>query len=76
MAKKEKPLEEYEDDIELIDLKKELGTEVYEILIKSRFDSALEVLRAGKAKLMEIEELNEEEVDRIISIIQSEFEDD
>ncbi len=76
VIREEKPLEEYEDDIELIDLKKELGTEVYEILIKNRFDSALEVLRAGKVKLMEIEELNEEEVDRIISIIQSEFDED
>jgi N utilization substance protein A len=47
ILREEKPFEEYEEDIELIDIKEELGAEVYEILINHRYDTAIEVLTAG-----------------------------
>ena len=74
--REEKPIEEYEEDIELIDFREELGEEVYKILIDNRYDSALEVLRAGKVKLMEIDELSEAEIDRILTLLKEEFEEE
>ena len=76
ILREEKPFEEYEEDIELIDLKEELGEEVYEILINNRYDTALEVLTAGKEKLLEVEGFGEEKVDEIIEIIKSQFEEE
>lgn len=76
IIREEKPFEEYEEDIELIDLKEELGEDIYQILINNRYDTALEVLTAGKEKLMEIDELDEEQVDRIIEIIKSQIEEE
>jgi N utilization substance protein A len=76
IIREEKSLEEYEDDIELIDLKEELGAEIYEILINNRYDTALEVLVAGKDKLLEITELDEEQVDHILEIIKSRIEEE
>lgn len=76
IIREEKPFEEYEEDIELIDLKEELGEEIYQILINNRYDTALEVLSAGKEKLMEIEELDEEQVDQIIEIIKAQIEEE
>jgi len=71
-----KAFEEYEEDIELIDLKEELGEEVYTTLINNRYDTALEVLTAGAEKLMEIEGFDEEKVNKIIEILKSEFEEE
>lgn len=76
IIREEKPFEEYEEDIELIDLKEELGADIYEILINNRYDTALEVLKAGPEKLKEIEELDEEKVEEIIEIIKSQFEEE
>ena len=76
VLREEKAFEEYEEDIELIDLKEELGEEVYETLINNRYDTALEVLTAGPAKLMEIEGFNEEKVNGIIEIIKAQFEEE
>lgn len=76
IIREEKNLEEYDEDIELIDLKDELGTEIYELLINHRFDTALEVLKAGPEKLLEIEGLDEEKVDEIIEFIKSQFEEE
>ena len=39
ILREEKPFEEYEEDIELIDLKEELGAEIYELLINNRYDT-------------------------------------
>ena len=47
VLREEKAFEEYDEDIELIDLKEELGEEVYNTLINNRYDTALEVLTAG-----------------------------
>jgi N utilization substance protein A len=71
-----KPLEEYEEDIELIDLKDELGQEIYETLINHRYDTALEVLSAGPEKLKEIDSLDEAKINEIIETIKSQFEEE
>jgi N utilization substance protein A len=71
-----KPFEEYEEDIELIDLKEELGEEVYNTLINNRYDTALEVLTAGAEKLMQIEGFDEEKVNSILELLKAEFEEE
>jgi N utilization substance protein A len=76
ILREEKPFEEYEEDIELIDLKEELGSDIYEILINNRYDTALEVLTAGPEKLKEIEDLDEEKINEIIEIIKGQFEEE
>ncbi|MCZ7609417.1 MAG: transcription termination factor NusA [Ignavibacterium sp.] len=76
ILREEKPFEEYEEDIELIDLKEELGTDVYEILINHRYDTAIEVLTAGPEKLKEIEEFDDEKIEEILEIIKSQFEEE
>ncbi len=76
ILREEKPFEEYEEDIELIDLKEELGLEIYELLINHRYDTALEVLTAGPEKLKEIEGLDDEKINEILEIIKSQFEEE
>ncbi len=76
ILREEKPLEEYEEDIELIDLKEELGAEVYELLINHRYDTALEVLQAGPEKLKEIEGLDEDKINEILDLIKEQFEEE
>lgn len=76
ILREEKPFEEYEEDIELIDLKEELGAEVYEILINHRYDTAIEVLTAGHEKLREIEEFDDEKIEEILELIKSQFEEE
>jgi len=76
ILREEKPYEEYEEDIELIDLKVELGEDVYNILINNRYDTALEVLIAGTEKLTEIKEFNDDKVTEIIETIKSQYEEE
>jgi len=76
VLREEKAFEEYEEDIELIDMKEELGEEVYNTLINNRYDTALEVLTAGAEKLMEIEGFDEEKVNRIIELLKAQFEEE
>jgi transcription termination/antitermination protein NusA len=76
ILREEKPLEEYEEDIELIDLKEELGADIYELLINSRYDTALEVLQAGPEKLKEIEGLDEAKINEILDLIKEQFEEE
>lgn len=77
VLREEKPYEEYDEDIELIDLKEQLGADVYDTLINHRFDTALEVLTAGPEKLKEeIEEFDEAKIKEILDIIKSQFEDE
>lgn len=77
VLREEKPYEEYDEDIELIDLKEQLGTEVYEILINHRYDTAIEVLTAGPEKLKEeIEEFDEAKIKEILELIKSQFEEE
>lgn len=76
ILREEKAFEEYDEDIELIDLKDELGADVYDILINHRYDTALEVLTAGEEKLKEIKELDDETIAEIIEVIKSQFEEE
>lgn len=76
IIREEKPFEEYEEDIELIDIKEELGEEIYDLLINNRYDTALEVLTAGPEKLKEIEGLDEQKANEIIEIIKAQFEEE
>jgi len=76
IIREEKPFEDYDEDIELIDLKEELSEEVYDILINNRYDTALEVLTAGQEKLAEIEQFDEKKVTEIIELIKSQFEEE
>jgi N utilization substance protein A len=76
VLREEQPFEEYEEDIELIDLKEELGEGVYEKLINNRYDTAIEVLTAGPEKLLEIDGFDQEKVNEIIEIIKAQFEEE
>jgi len=76
ILREEKPFEEYEEDIELIDIKEELGAEVYETLINARYDTAIEVLTAGPEKLKEIEGFDDAKIEEVLEIIKSQFEDE
>jgi N utilization substance protein A len=76
VLREEKPFEEYDEDIELIDLKEELGEEVYNTLINNRYDTALEVLTAGPEKLKEIEGFDEEKANSIIELLKAQFEEE
>jgi N utilization substance protein A len=76
VLREEKPFEEYEEDIELIDLKEELGEGVYEKLINNRYDTAIEVLTAGPEKLLEIDGFDQKKVNEIIEIIKAQFEEE
>ena len=76
ILREEKPFEEYEEDIELIDIKEELGEQVYDILINNRYDTALEVLIAGEDKLTEIEEFDKDKVIEIMETIKAQYEEE
>ncbi len=76
ILREEKPFEEYEEDIELIDLKEELGQETYELLINHRYDTAIEVLAAGHKRLKEIEGLDDDKINEILEIIKAQFEEE
>jgi len=78
VIREQRGYDEYEEgeDIELFDLRSGLGQEVYELLINNRFDTALEVLTAGKEKLMEIEGLEEEQAEKIIEYLKTHFEEE
>ena len=76
VIREQKPYEEYEEDIELMDLKEELGADIVELLIMNRFDTAVEALTAGVEKLKEIEELDDEKAEEIIEILKNQFEEE
>ena len=76
VIREEKPFEEYEDDIELMELKEELGSDIVDILIQNRLDTAVEVLTAGVEKLNEIKELEEDKIKEILEILKNQFEEE
>jgi N utilization substance protein A len=76
VIREEKPFEEYEDDIELIELKEELTPEIVELLILNRFDTAVEVLTAGVDKLKNIDGLDKDKAEAIIEILTNQFEEE
>jgi N utilization substance protein A len=76
VIRQEKPFEEYDEDIELVELREELGSEVVDLLINNRLDTALEVLGAGIDKLKEIEGVDEDKAKQIIEILENQFEEE
>ncbi len=76
VIREEKPFSEMDDDIELIDLRDEIGAEIVEILIENRFDTALEVLQAGVEDLKSIKEFDDEKAEEIFELIKSQFEEE
>jgi N utilization substance protein A len=76
VIREEKPFEEYEDDIELIDLKDELGGEIVDLLINNRHDTAVEVLTAGVDELTKIDGITKEKAEEIIEVIKNQFEEE
>lgn len=75
VIREEKEVDEFEEDIELIDIRDELGQDIYEILINNRYDTVVEVIQAGPEIVGEIEELSGEQVDHIFDVIKNQFED-
>jgi len=76
VIRQEKPFEEYDEDIELTELREELTSETVDLLINNRLDTALEVLGAGIDKIKEIEGLDEEKAKQIIEILENQFEEE
>jgi N utilization substance protein A len=76
VIRQEKPFEEYDEDIELTELREELGTEIVDILINNRMDTALEVLAFGIDKLKELEGINEDLAKQIIETLENQFEEE
>lgn len=76
VIREEKPFDEYEDDIELIDLREELGKDIVDLLINNRFDTAVEVLQAGFDELRVIDGLDDKKAEEIIEIIKNQFEEE
>ena len=75
VIREEKPFEEYEDDIELVELREELGTDIVDLLIANRYDTAVEVLTAGIDELNKVDELKEN-AEKIIDILKNQFEEE
>lgn len=76
VIREEKPFEEYEGDIELVELREELGDTVVDLLINNRYDTAVEVLTAGADKLKEIKGITEETANAILEILKNQFEEE
>jgi len=76
IIREEKQYDEYEDDIELVSLREEIGSEVVDILINNRYDTAVEVLSAGLDKIKEIEEFDDAKAKEVFEIIKSQFEEE
>ncbi|GAB1350272.1 hypothetical protein MASR1M107_24870 [Ignavibacteriales bacterium] len=71
----EKDIDEYEDGVELLECKQDLGPEVYDILINNRLDTVKEAIKAGREKLLEIFEDDENQVDRVLDILKKRMQD-
>jgi len=76
VIREEKMYDEYEDDIELVDLKEDLGADIVDLLINNRYDTAVEVLSAGVDELKKIEKLTDKKAEEIIEIIKNQFEEE
>ncbi|HOM64657.1 MAG TPA: transcription termination factor NusA [Ignavibacteriales bacterium] len=70
-----KSFAEFKKDVELIDVKDQLGDDVYVILINNRFDTCLDVLKTPKYELVKtLTELDEEQIDEILQIVRKQLE--
>jgi len=75
LVKLERTLDDYEGDIELIEIQGEIGEELRKKLNEHGIDTAMDVLRAGKEKLLELPDFDEETVDRILKIVNDQYEE-
>lgn len=73
VIRQEKDFDEYDFDFDLIEFRDDWGKEVYDILINNKYDTALEILKAGKLELSKIEELDEATIDRILADCKAEL---
>ncbi len=75
LVKVERTLDEYEGDIELIEIQDQIGEEIRKKLNEHGIDTAIDVLKAGKAKLLELPDFDEETVERILKIVNDQYEE-
>ncbi len=66
-------VEEEVYDMDLSELREEIGEEIFQILTSSGFTTARDVLDAKRMTLLQIEGLDDEIIDEMCSIIQEEL---
>ncbi len=76
VIREQKQLDEYDEDIELFDLRDELTSDIVDTLINHRYDTALEVLAVSPEKLAKDIKISVEKAAEIIEIIKNQFEDE
>ncbi|MBV6510659.1 MAG: Transcription termination/antitermination protein NusA [Ignavibacteriaceae bacterium] len=69
LIREKKSILELDEDIELPELREELGEELVNLLIENRYDTALDVLRAGKEKIAQIEGIDPDSIDELFRIL-------
>lgn len=69
LIREKKSILELEEDIELPELRDELGEELVNLLIENRYDTALDVLRATKEKIAQIEGIDPDSIDELFRIL-------
>lgn len=69
---------EADDDrgLQLPQMRKQLGSELVDVLLNNGYETASGVVKAGKAKLMEISELTEQHIDFILALCKEELKED
>ncbi len=75
LIREKKSILESEEDIELPELREELGVELVDLLIENRYDTALDVLRAGKEAIANIEGIDKDSIDDIFKILTEQLTD-
>ncbi|GMU87122.1 MAG: transcription termination/antitermination protein NusA [Ignavibacteriales bacterium] len=69
LIREKKSILELDEDIELPELRDELGEELVNLLIENRYDTALDVLRATKEKIAQIEGIDPDSIDELFRIL-------
>lgn len=69
LIREKKSILELDEDIELPELRDELGEELVNLLIENRYDTALDVLRAGKEAIAQIEGIDTDSIDELFRIL-------
>lgn len=75
LIREKKSILESDEDIELPELREELGMELVDLLIENRYDTALDVLRAGKEAIANIEGIDKDSIDDIFKILTEQLTD-
>ncbi|HPN37328.1 MAG TPA: transcription termination factor NusA [Melioribacteraceae bacterium] len=76
VIREQKQFDEYDEDIELFDLREELTSDMVDTLINHRYDTALEVLAVSPEKLAKDIKISVDKAKEIIEIIKNQFEDE